>query len=76
MGEANVVGGGGTRRAELQERFTELWMEHEGRVRTIVAAGKCDDPDGLVGEVARKWWQAFPVTVRRERKRVKEGWPG
>src|SRR5688572_1019294 len=60
----------------LRQRFTTLWQEHAPRVRAIVAAGKCDDPESLVGEVARKAWQAFPATVKRERKRVTEGWPG
>ncbi|HET7770423.1 MAG TPA: hypothetical protein VFN74_16730, partial [Chloroflexota bacterium] len=48
-------------------RFTTLWHEHAPRVRAIVAAGKCEDPEALVGEVARKAWQAFPATVKRER---------
>ena len=63
-------------REGLRRRFAELWEEHGGRVRAIVAAGRCEDPEALVGEVARKAWQGFPATVKRERKRMGEGWPG
>jgi DNA-directed RNA polymerase specialized sigma24 family protein len=79
VGMSTVERGGGGRgvsrqRAVLHERFTEVWQEHERRVRAVIAAGRCDDPDGLVGEVARKAWEAFPVTVKRERGRIRNGW--
>ena len=73
-GERKDLGGG--RQEELRERFGELWGVHEERVRRIIFVAGCDDPEGLGGEVARKCWQGFGVTVRRERKRVEEGWPG
>src|SRR5687768_11442937 len=63
-------------REDLRDRFTALWLEHSPRVMGIVRPAKCDDPEALVGEVARKAWQAFPATVKRERVRMREGWPG
>ena len=75
-GTGDAAGDERVGREELRERFAALWEEHSPRVKAIVGAGRCEDPEGLVGEVARKAWQGFPATVTREAKRVKEGWPG
>src|SRR5688500_7920277 len=59
-----------------RERFTALWIEHEAVVTAVVRGARVDDPDGLIGEVSRKAWEAFGATARRERERRKEGWAG